>query len=1158
MSVQTRERVKSSLSPLILMLSVFFLFTIQLFAANYDNEANFKQIYSKTVNGDIAATGSPIMCAKNKKGKCDWDYQGYLFNINPLTLNDGGNTIFSKNSGGAILSLPADVNGSDILWARLYWQGHIFGLGDHDAFENAINGLENVKMVDPKGNTHSLSANSSDIYYYGYDDKNVYNSGEKGYRYFYQASADVTSIVQQSYDSTHNYFIVGNINATMIKDTHYILDTKLNAYVKWGNWGGWSLMVAYKDVNASIKNISLYDGFKFLLPPFGGTASLTIDLPANSFYTPTFGVVKSKTIMFAAGAEKKIAADKLEMKNKNLGFLTVSNSLNPADNQINDSITYLDQEINATRIFNAGIDLDTYDTSNILANGQTTTSLKVTMTASANAADQAFVGFIGISNDIYQPKICYIEQLYDSNSTEINTSSNVKVGDILQVKLTIRNDDNQAADDVSIVHNFDDNKTLYENNSTIVNNIDNSGNLLGDTNQTDSAGDDLTDFNQSSKSLTIRLGRSANGTNGGTFNPNDTVYAKYKTTINTVQSFNLSYQTSYIFNIAGQQFNFDGPLPKCTDFNNTIQALAPIGSFNVVHDGFTGTTDPIIQTDPKNALYTQIVNQPFTVKILALDADKTTLKPYTGDLNVAIIETPSYTGDTTTDNSLCATAIGGSSSGFITIPFSNDSSVTRSFTYPSASKNVSFGIKYLDSNGTAGYVCSRDKFAVRPDKFDFNITGTVPHKAGKNYLINFSALDFNNTSSADYNETVGSSFKVDINETKTGCSTGDFNQSLNTTWSFLNGNKAITSKYSEVGIIKITIKDSNDSHSFAYVDHDDTPDSQRLITPYDKNISFTPDHFDINATLVDGGQKFTYLSNDLNMSTILNIDVTAKTENNTTTTNYNSACYAQNTDYNISYGNLTITPANALTRILYMETNTSTEGNNSINSDINLTDINSSIFSTDNNGTGSIHIKINFDRNASRAVNPFDLNITDINVTDTNNTKGNQSLDQNTTFYYGRVHSRDYRFKGLSGIATIYYEVYSDQNKTVRNSFDINGSESVNSINWYTNTLHNNLFEGNVTKYSSIGGVKFESNTNNTTNSAHLSNVANGTETIDVTAPKTPYKDKIDMNSSSWLIYNPTDFMVEFYKKGSWAGQGKLGKTVDLNVSTIQNQRIDW
>ena len=458
-------------------------------------------------------------------------------------------------------------------------------------------------------------------------------------------------------------------------------------------------------------------------------------------------------------------------------------------------------------------------------------------------------------------------------------------------------------------------------------------------------------------------------------------------------------------------------------------------------------------------------------------------------------------------------------------------------------------ISPIGNESDRGQSDSYDDFAIRPKKFDINISGTFPHKAGKNYNITFKALDDSNDSSAGYNETVEDSFKIDINETNSSCSTGDFNQSLNTTWSFSDGNKTIISHYSEVGIVNIKINEINGSE-FAVVDRDDndTSDSLRLITPYDKNISFTPDHFEINATLTNGGQNYTYISNDLNMSVTLDINVTAETENNTTTKNYNSACYAQKTDYNISYTDLNITPAGALTRILYFETNTSTEGNNSINSDINLTNIPKSIFSTDNNGTGSIHIKINFDRNKNKVVNPFDLNITDINVSDANATFGTKALDKNATFYYGRVHAPDYIFDRNNSTATIYYEVYSDQNQTTRNSFDINGSESVDSIDWYVNTLHVSS-DGNVSQYKPLSPTIIS-----TTHDSYT----NGKETITVTTTKIPYKDKIDMNSSSWLIYNPTDFMVEFDTNGSWAGQGIQGQTVDLNISKKQNRRLDW
>ena len=57
--------------------------------------------------------------------------------------------------------------------AGLYWQGHIFGLGNHNKFENAIKNIKNITLLDPKNKIHNITANSKDIYYYGYDNKSV-------------------------------------------------------------------------------------------------------------------------------------------------------------------------------------------------------------------------------------------------------------------------------------------------------------------------------------------------------------------------------------------------------------------------------------------------------------------------------------------------------------------------------------------------------------------------------------------------------------------------------------------------------------------------------------------------------------------------------------------------------------------------------------------------------------------------------------------------------------------------------------------------------------------------------------------------------------------------------------------------------------------------
>jgi len=1072
--------------------------------------------------------------------------------------------------------------------------------------------------------------------------------------------------VQDSYTPTNNYFIVGNINTTQTKDTYFIYDTKLGTNIKWGNWGGWSLIVAYKQPNAPLKNINLYQGFKFLLPPFGGTASLEIPLPPNSFYTPNFGVVKSKTVIFAAGAEKKIAADKLELYSQGNGYQTIFNTLNPADNQINDSITYLNTEINTTRKFNPGTDLDTYDTSNILSNGQTTTKIKVTMSANTSSADQAFVGFIGISNDIYQPKICYLEKLYDNQGVEINSSSRVKVGDTVEARLTIRNDDNETATDVNIKRSFDDNITTYHPNSTTVNNIDANGTLIGDINQTDAYGDDLVDYNTSGQSLSINIGRVANASTGGNFLPGDTGYINYRATINTNQDFNLSYKTSYVFNIAGQQFNFSGALPKCTNFINTFHAyLAPIGIFNIVN-GYTtiGGSDPINNNDPKNSLFTQVVNQSFPVKVLHLNStDKTTPESFNG---VAFLEVVDATSTISSDQSTCVNApiVYTPPTDNITKDFNNQSFIDINVTIPKAIQNATFRIGYTDwatrinnsgvicanqsttnsnlkgvpqclnseqkiqqvfydknvsqcltsgpyaqnaacnssnynANGSTGniqperynnkygcaqclvgnYVCARDDFAVRPAAYTFTLDTQTPFdanvsnplKGGKDYTLNI------DTAAQDYNQTITNT--ADRNASldliiPAGCNLATTHIPLTPNITFVSSTgKAVFTglNFYNVGDVNLTLFDNDwtkiDQNTSSGKGSDECFSGNSSNTPINgkvgcmisgsKKLIFLPKRFGNTINIQNfNDSNFTYLSNDANMSANIIVQTTALLDNNATATNYTAGCYSRDVNFTVSLINNPTNWLNGLpdakTRIKYFDdgVHTSFDNNNTVGSaEFNATQ------SEFLNGTASnLGVKFNFVRSTTLPDEPFRIKKNDFNISvqDTNNIIGNdfnRTTDQNVTFYYGRVHAPDQRFVSAIGAAQVYYEVYCDGcNKA---DFNITGDESIDSINWFKNMLHDNLNDGNVSLYDSIGSTII--------NPTGSTNITDGNESLTLNANHTlPYKDKINITSSPWLIYNPTDFIVEFYGAGNWAGQGIQGKTVDLNISKRQNKRLDW
>lgn len=503
-------------------------------------------------------------------------------------------------------------------------------------------------------------------------------------------------------------------------------------------------------------------------------------------------------------------------------------------------------------------------------------------------------------------------------------------------------------------------------------------------------------------------------------------------------------------------------------------------------------------------------------------------------------------------------------------------------TLSSANKRLFFKFKYCSRNdyewtqcwtpsgvtatctvGQEAYCKTADSndFAIRPKNFDFSISGTSPYKAGVGYSTTFDAKDYNNNATSNYNEAI----PLTYNESKVGCITGNFNSSL-VNMLFVNGTKNIPSlSYSEVGAINIKMEETLGSE-FALVDATDTSSAQRLITPYDQNWSYTPDHFALTGSHFDNNATgFTYLSSDLNMSANLNLTIIAQNLSNVTTQNYNSACYSKTTNYGLSYTPLLISPSSALSRMNYLETNTSISGNLPINNTWNIASIPNTIFSTDNNGTGRLNIKVNFDRNSTKTVNPFIFTARDMNVTDFDGIQGGIDLNQSTTFYYGRAHAPDYRFPNRDGNATIYYEVYcKDCNQTTRTNMGITGNESVNAMNWYQNALH-------VSTAGLVTPVPAHASDFSNTGITHTNPITTQRLTLQ-NATSIPYIDKVNLNSSTWLVHYPTDFTVEFYSSGSWAGAGfvkegqpnatdtntTVGEHIHKTAPIKANRRITW
>lgn len=410
------------------------------------------------IYGDFNVTGAPILCVKNGT-KCDWNYTGLLANADSMFLTDIPTSQIPLNSSSATLTIPSDAN---ITKAYLYWNGHIHGTtATQLAYDTATSGFNSVIFRTPDGVDHTITANANDstkVNYYAYLNN---TTNIKGFRLFYQATADVTDIVKNGgYASNKKTFTVGNIKTTAGLDST-MYEPEIAGNVTWGPMGGWSLIVEYVRPIASgqkYKNVSIYDGFKFLLPPTNQTES--IDINISGFLTPLSQVPTGSMAFYAMGAEKQLTGEKVKLSNKSGTLQDVYNSVNPVGSFLNDSISIFGTLLNSTRIYNPGIDLDVFDIKTSCKNSsgatvacidmnQTSTILQLSVKNNNNTSDQSFPGMVAFSVDMYQPDISSFRK--ESNTTPTQA---LYPGDYVQYTLDLNNSGNEAAENITIYDTF--------------------------------------------------------------------------------------------------------------------------------------------------------------------------------------------------------------------------------------------------------------------------------------------------------------------------------------------------------------------------------------------------------------------------------------------------------------------------------------------------------------------------------------------------------------------------------------------------------------------------------------------------------------------------------------------------------------------------------
>jgi hypothetical protein len=1127
---------------------------------------------TRNIKGNFIVGGNVNLCASDGKNEKPWNGQCIqsFSNTIPSKFVDIDNDNATVNSSSFELNVP---NGSKVVWAGLYWQGVVH---NSDLDEDFMN-YQTVKDAETFNHNKGIDLSADNNGHGTYGAEKVKFKVPGNNQPYVEVSADQLDFADLGYSGFKD--VTSMIDVNHPNGTYTVADIKAHQGTEkaHGNYAGWSLVVIYNNPAEKLRNISLFDGYATI------TSSYKKDLHLDGFLTPSHTPINSRISYFTMDGDD--GDNNLYITNESGQVTDVKDPSHPSHALFDSSIEGVNNR--TPNVPSLRMDLDMIELDDVLGPNNTQATLQP-----RSGGDRYTPSFFIISTELYEPRVCYyIDTIKDAQNTIIFENKHfVKPVEsdkkytfdlwISNMKKSESDPDLETARLTQVymnMHNFS-----YTRNSTRIKNIGDSQ-LIS---KTDFQSDDIADYDDNVS--TWRVGENASRTQGGVLKPaanfNDDdkkAFVQFngalkidKTTsnidLNDFLNFKASFQTDTI--TIGKD-NAQA-IAQCQDFNaSSSVATPPSGLFNAVKTDAHGFYDPAHVNDPNyktyNALPTQVSNRDFDVKILSLNIDKQTFKNYTGDVNVSIIQTPNYVdGDEATNQALCNSATD------LNIPqtvsFSNERAknlTVHNIDY--AIKNASIRIAYNLNTPEVKYACSRDFFAIRPNKF------ALATPAGEDVEILTSAQDYNlsliaqkySSSSATngYNVSKINTDDYDLNKTLY-MPNGDVNNSLHGDVTFTSndtpivngiGNNAFKVNYNDVA--KVNIKLTDKTWAKVDLDNDDTPADCSANGAYicgDINATFIPDHFSItNISLKNSANTYTYLSNDFNVSAKFILTVTAKNKNDDTTQNFDKDSWEHT--------------VKATVKLPHM--NGMTENKQEIATATAL-GFSSGIYTIDSNISQGI--LFNYQRDKNTTINPFRINGSDTNTSvnahytssaNSVDVNGSASASGNATFLYARTHATRQRFQGDTGSFPIFVETYcyekDTNNLTCNKSLLPNGTsaKSTDDPRWFVNTLHTTA-QGRIGTLSQKGG------------SNHISiNSMTGESPVIATIQYDknrgyPYKATMENNASNWLIYNKyntgattNEVAVEFTNDShSWAGKYETNTTTKQNASNSTNRRIMW
>ena len=514
----------------------------------------FATVFATQDNGAITLVGNSQMSCPTSAATCTAarstaTSSSAQSNVNDndyaMAFVDTDSDATTTNSTSADLTLPS---GSTVLSAYLVW-------GGRRADANNITQItgpqaQTVKFRAPGAANYSTLTGSL-------DDPALTTSTDFNP---YQGYVDVTTAVKAAGNGT---YWVGDIKAT----------TGIDRYA------GWSLIVAYRNPAAPLRDLRIYQGFANV----NGTNTTTI--PISGFLTPASGTVSSAVGVVGWEGDRGFVGDGLQFGGAGATGTgtTLSDATRPAtnffDSAISDSGTALTAR-NPSYANTFGVDIGRINGTNVLATSQTSTNVKLTTNG-----DTYYPGVVTTQIDLFTPAFNPVSKTV----TDLSGNSPAKIGDTLRYQVSLTNTGADPSDSSVIADAIPANTTYVPGSLVLVANPGSTANL----GVTDASGDDQGEYLAGLRTVRFRVGQGATAAAGGTIGVNQTVTVQFRVTLDRASAGTTVANTAtlaYVAHTIGNAYTFFG-----NEVDTPVADLADLG--------IAKTSNPTTQTAGSNVTY---------------------------------------------------------------------------------------------------------------------------------------------------------------------------------------------------------------------------------------------------------------------------------------------------------------------------------------------------------------------------------------------------------------------------------------------------------------------------------------------------------------------------------------------------------------------------